>query len=434
MTDVRRAIVSALIKQDRDGFSNLILNTALKQFDGTTKERSFFSAVFYGTIERTITLDYILQKFLSKPISKLDVEVKCILRSALYQATYMNVPISAAVNEAVKLTRKMGKSSAAAMVNAVLRKAVVFNIDYSQFKTQKELISVKYSVSEQIAGLFIAQMPNDYEDVLLKSFDKPKTCIRINTLCTSIEEVEKHFESISAKTQRGFTENCLYVDYKGNIASDKLFLSGAYHVQSEPSQIISRALMAGRGEKILDLCAAPGGKSITIAQYMQNDGELLSCDKAENRLSLINTAFERMDIKCAKVLHNDAAVFDDKFSNADAVLCDVPCSGLGIMAKKPDIRLKNLSEIDELLKIQAEILCVSSRYVKKGGRLLYSTCTLNKKENEGIVKAFLDNNADFKIEKLTDLPQNARIINDCAVFYPDDIMSDGFFMALLKKQ
>ncbi len=434
MADVRRAVVSALIKQEKDGYSNLILKSALQNFSGTKEECAFFTAVFYGTIERCITIDYILQKFLTKPINKLDAQVRCIMRSALYQALYMqSVPTFAAINEAVTLTRKMGKSSAAGMVNAVLRKASAYQLSEEKFKNEAERVSVMYSVSLEIAQIFIDKLRDNYELILQKSFEKANICLRVNSLRTTIEDVEKFFAEINVDTKRGFVQNCLYVDFKGDITQSKLFAEGLIHVQGEASQLVCAVLDVKCGQKTADVCAAPGGKSVTLAQYMGDNGTLFSCDNAQNRLPLIEKAMERMGVKCATVLHADARLHNKLLDNCDNVLCDVPCSGLGIMAKKPDIRMKNLRDIDELTKIQFEILNTSAKYIKNGGKIMYSTCTLNPAENEEIVLKFLNENKNFSLCKIDKLPENSKCIDGCVTLYPHGNMSDGFFMALMTK-
>ncbi len=474
MANVRRAVVTALMKQEKNGYSNLILKSALENFDGTKEERAFFTAVFYGTIERCFTIDHILQAFLQKPISKLDAQVRCILRSALYQAKYMqSVPNFAAINEAVTLTRKMGKSSAAGMVNAVLRKAVAYNIGADTFENEVQRVSVTYSVSPQIASVFLKELPDNYEQILLETFNANKMliCLRVNTLVTTIDEVERFFKQKNILTKRAnsFVQNCLYVDFKGDITKTELFEKGAFHIQGEASQMVCALLAPKSGQKVADVCAAPGGKSATLAQYMGGKGELISADSAVNRLSLIESVLKRLNINCAKTLHNDASVYNTgkELDNCDCVLCDVPCTGLGIIAKKPDIRMKNLDEKDmvNLTELQLEILKTSANYVKNGGRLMYSTCTLNTAENYDIVRKFLAENKQFRLctsERLAEclpisdaanntatsqknkgdnngehlcsyLPDNIKISENCITIYPSCSMPDGFFMALMEK-
>ncbi len=437
MSNTRRAVVNALMKQEDNAYSNLVLNAALSSFNGTQKERAQISALFYGVVERQITLDFLLAKCLAKPLSKLDKSVRAILRSGLYQMLYMkSVPNAIAVNESVILTRKMGKSSAAGMVNAVLRKAGNLPLDFDEnynFESEIEKLSVQYSVSKPVVQILKNNLGEKANEVLQNSFVKPKLCIRVNTLVNTSEQLKQAFASQNIDVQDGELENCLYVDYKGDITKSELFNKAAFHIQSEASQFACFALGAKPGEKVLDLCAAPGGKSLTLTQYMKNEGTLYSCDYAKNRLSLIENAFMRMGVKCAKIMHADASAYYAELESADRVLCDVPCSGLGIMAKKPDIRYKNLSEMSELIKVQSAILQNAAQYVKPGGKLVYSTCTINKDENEAVVENFLSANKNFRICEIQNLSQNAKVQNNLITFLPLNSSTDGFFVALLEK-
>ena len=434
MMNPRRAVVTALMKQEKNGYANLILNTALENFDGALRDKGFISAVFYGTVERMITLDYVLAQCLAKPITKMDAEVRAILRSGLYQAKYMDgVPVSAAINESVKLTRQMGKTSAAGMVNAVLRKAIGIDVESLTFENEIKRLSVSYSVSEEIVALLQQKLPQRCENLLAASFKQAPLCVRVNTRCTNLAETEAAFAKQEIATVRGTVPDSLYVDYKGDITATKLFKRGLLHVQGEASQLACNALHPEKGDKVLDLCAAPGGKSATLTQYMQNNGTLISCDASKNRLSLIEDTFERMGITCAQVMYNDASIYNEALENADAVLCDVPCSGLGILAKKPDIRQKNLDGLDALVALQKQILSTAARYVKKGGRLVYSTCTVNPDENEGVVTAFLQEHSDYRALPVQNVPQEAVICDNLVTLYPDCTKTDGFFIALLER-
>ena len=256
-----------------------------------------------------------------------------------------------------------------------------------------------YSVSPEIAALFLEKLPDRCEEILRASFSHPDLCIRVNSLKTSPEILRKYFQEKGVSVREGRVPGCFYVDFHGDLAADEAFQRGMFHVLGEASQIACAALSPRPGEKVLDLGAAPGGKSLTLAQYMENRGQLCARDAAENRLSLIEEAFRRCGVTCGQVRCADAAVFDEKLCDADAVLCDVPCSGLGILSKKPDIRCKDLKGLPELLRIQREILCTAAKYVKPGGRLVYSTCTLNPDENEETVQAFLRENSEFYLRK-----------------------------------
>ena len=434
MDDPRRAAVAALMKQERDGYANLVLRHALDGFDGAARERAFFSAVFYGTVERMVTLDWLLQKFLKKPLAKLDAPVRAILRSGLYQARYMDsVPVHAAVNESVALTRRMGKASATGMVNAVLRRAAGAGLSEEQFPDEITRLSVTYSVSLQLARLFREKCPARCEEILQASFAQPPLCVRVNTLQTDLPALEAAFAAGGVLTRRGSVPDSLYLSWQGDIAAHPLFQRGAFHVQGEASQLACAALCPRPGDTVLDLCAAPGGKSATLAQYMQNKGTLIACDAAQNRLPLVNKAWERLGVRCGETRQNDASVYSASLPMADAVLCDVPCSGLGVLAKKPDIRLKTLDGLPELLRLQRAILETASRYVKSGGRLVYSTCTLNPDENAGVVRAFLAVHSEFCPRSMDDVLPGTTKDDNFLTLYPQDTGTDGFFIALLER-
>lgn len=442
MDNARRAAVNALMKQEKDGYSNLVLSAALADFTGSQRDRMFLTAIFYGTVERQITLDFILQKFLPKPLRKLDAPVRAILRSGLYQALYLNsVPVPAAISECVTLTKQMGKTSAAGMVNAVLRRACAGDVTQEIFVDETQRLSVLYSVSSQIASLLREKLPEQCENILRAGFVLPGLCVRVNSLVTTVEEVEQAFAKQEIATQRGDVPGSLYVRFKGDITQTKLFKRGYFHVQSEASQCACAALCPKPGETVYDLCAAPGGKSATLAQYMQNKGVLVSSDAAPNRLSLIEDVLARTGVTCAQVLAGDASVPRAEIAgqpapeSADAVLCDVPCSGLGVLAKKPDIRQKDLAGLDELVRLQQRILDASAGYVKRGGRLVYSTCTVNPDENEAVVSAFLQRHSDFSPALPAHFPQGASVEKSkkFVTLYPFCTQTDGFFVALLDK-
>lgn len=433
----RRVIITALLKQEQGGYANLVLAHALSAQEKqlSARDRAFISAVFYGTVERQITLDFMLQKFLAKPIAKLDGEVRAILRSGLYQACFLkSVPVSAAVNEAVKLVRAFGKTSAAGMVNAVLRKASAVNLQQETYEDDVQRLCVTYSVSRPIATLLCEKLPEHAQAILEASFVQPDVCVCVNTLRAYLQEIEQDFAQQGIVSERGTVPGSLYIKSQGDLAASALFQEGKFYVQGEASQLACHALSPQPGETVLDLCAAPGGKSMTLAQSMQNQGVLYSCDAAENRLALIRSAFLRTGITCAQVIHNDASVYREDFPKADAVLCDVPCSGLGILSKKPDIRAKSLDGLSELIQLQSRILRTAARYVKPGGRLVYSTCTINPDENQSVVQSFLKEDDSFIALAVPDVPGGAIMQDHMVTLLPYLSKTDGFFVALLQKK
>ena len=434
MDNPRRTAVLALVKQEKSGYANLVLSQVLQNFTGTPRERAFVSAVFYGTIERQITLDTLLQPMLTKPLAKLDAEVRAILRAGLYQANYMSsVPPSAAVNESVALARALGKTSASGLVNAVLRKAIAADITQMPFANDTARLSALYSVSTPIVDVFQSAYGAMAEQELAATLAPSRLCVRVNTMLTDTQALQALYAKQNIATARGAVPNSLYVEYKGDITATKAFRGGLFHVQGEASQAACAALAPKPGCKVLDLCSAPGGKSATLAQYMENKGTLVSCDAAQNRLTLVGGALERLGVACGRVLHNDAAVYNEAFAGADAVLCDVPCSGLGVLAKKPDIRQKTLDGLDGLVRLQRAILETAARYVRPGGRLVYSTCTLNPDENAGIVRPFLKEHPEFRTRSVECVLPGTTKDDDFLTLYPFRTGTDGFFIASLER-
>lgn len=435
MKDPRRAAVAALMHAEQGGYANLVLNQALKDFTGTPRDRAFCAALFYGTVERLITIDYLLAPFLKKPLARLDREVRAILRCGLYQARWMkSVPVPAAVDESVALTRGMGKTSACGMVNAVLRRAAASDLAGVRWPDEPARLGIEYSVSPAIARLLYKAYPDDCEDILRASFTPPPLCVRVNTLKTDAAALTAALARACISARPGEAPDSLYLENPGDVTRLDLFQQGMFHVQGAASQLACAALGAKPGETVLDLCAAPGGKSALLAQEMQNSGTLIARDIAQNRLSLIGSAFQRLGVACARVEAGDAARYDASLTGADAVLCDVPCSGLGVLAKKPDIRLKTLDTLEELTGIQQAILETASHYVRPGGRLVYSTCTLNPAENGGVVQDFLARHPEFSAQNLPRVPAGALLDGGLMTLLPHRTGMDGFFVAFLTKQ
>lgn len=434
MDNARRTVVQALMKQENNGYANLILLQVLDKAKLDSRDAAFTSAVFYGTLERLLTLDFILQQFLTKPLAKLDAPVRAILRSGLYQVRYMeNVPNAAAINEAVTLTKTMKKASAAGMVNAVLRRAASFDIEAASFTDATHKNSILYSVSPQVIHCIEKSYPAQTEHILQSLFTAPPLYVRVNTLKTTPEKLTQLLAQQEITAHPGMVPNSLVLTSKGNITQLPAFQQGLFHVQGEASQLACAALCPTAGSTVLDLCAAPGGKSVTLAQYMHNEGKLFCCDAAENRLALIESALQRCGITCAAVQQNDASIENAALPQADFVLCDVPCSGLGIMAKKPDIRYKTMEGLAQLTALQAKILNTAARYVKKGGTLVYSTCTMNKDENIAVTRTFAQQHKDFVPVEIKNIPQNAVIEEKTVTLLPDFNGSDGFYIAKFER-
>ena len=411
----RAAAVAALVRQEQDGFSNLILDAELKRQKLEGRDKAFASAIFYTVLEHRGTLDYILEQFLPKGLTKLDAPVREILRAALAQARYMQVPVSAAVNEAVKLTRSFKKSSASGLVNAVLRRACTYDL--------AEFLHKNY--------------PDEARNILTYKADGGLTSLRANPLKADAAALCEKLTALGVREVRqGVVPGSVLARFEGSPADQELFRQGYYHVEGQASQLAALCVEAKPGETVLDLCAAPGGKTLLLAEEMQNTGTLYSCDAAENRVQLIRTAVERMGFTNVKTLCNDATQTNPTLPQADRILADVPCSGLGILAKKPDLRYKKLDPARqaELLATQAAILDTAARLLKAGGRMVYSTCTIEPEENQLQIRAFLQRHPEFCVaEPAVAFPAGMTVTEYGALSVPTRTGMDGFFLCALQK-
>lgn len=434
MSDARRAVATALMKQEQGGYANLVLAHALERFDGDRRDKAFVSAAFYGAVERMATIDFLLRQYLSRPLGQTDAAVRAVLRSGVYQARWMDgVPVHAAVNESVALCRRMGKGGSAGMVNAVLRKAAVADLETLPYEDEWERLCVRYSVSRPVAKLLCEAYPADGEAILAASFTKPPLCVRANTLRTTPQQLAKKLAAEGVAARPGPVPGSLVLENAGDVTKLAAFREGLFHVQGAASQAACAALEVQPGWKVADVCAAPGGKSATLAQYMNDRGVLFSRDAAANRVPLVKNQLARLGVTCAQVRRADAAVYDPALEGCDAVLCDVPCSGLGTLAKKPDERYKTLEGLAGLTALQRRILRTGAGYVRPGGRLVYSTCTLNPDENERVAGDFLRENPSFAAKTVKFLPETVRRSGEFATLLPLDGQTDGFFIASFER-
>lgn len=433
----RAAAVSALIRQEQDGFSNLILDAELRRQKLDGRDKAFASAIFYTVLEHRGTLDYILEQFLPKGLARLDPPVREILRSALAQARYMQVPVSAAVNEAVKLTRSFKKSSASGLVNAVLRRACAYDLSGASFADACEQLMVLGSAGRDVAQVLHTYYPDEALGILTQPADGGLTSLRANPLKATPEKLCSLLEELGVQdVHPGFVEGSVLARFEGSPADKELFRQGYYHVEGQASQLAALCVEAAPGQTVLDLCAAPGGKTLLLAEQMQDTGRLVSCDVTENRVGLIRTAVQRMGFACVETRCNDAARPAPDLPMADCILTDVPCSGLGILAKKPDIRYKALDEARyaQLLATQASILDAAAGLLKPGGRLVYSTCTIHPAENQQQIQAFLQRHPEFTLASPSPtMPQGMRCTPYGMLSIPTETGMDGFFICAMQK-
>lgn len=403
-------------------YSNLEVNSAIMHSELSEADRGLYTKLVYGVTERRITIDYIISEYSSKPVDELDEDVKTALRLGIYQLLWLDrVPDHSAVDESVGLVSRQKRG----FVNAVLRSFLRGGKKYSlPDKTDyTEYLSVKYSVPAPLVNLFMGCTGEEIEDLLLAMNREPHIGLRVNRLkITADEAISKTGGRLSE-----IAPDVVIVDTLDDTVKQGLS-DGLWFVQDEASRITSAAVGAKAGDLVVDTCACPGGKSFSMAIDMENSGTVCSFDLHKNKLSLIVSGAEKLGITIIDTAERDARQpLSELVGQADRVLCDAPCSGLGVIAKKPDIRYKNIADVNKLPEIQYGVLCGASKYVKDGGVLVYSTCTINKAENEDVVKKFLAENTDFKLEEDPYLPCGMR------TFLPHRDGCDGFFAAKMRK-
>ena len=437
MADARLMAAKLLIKLEESGaYSNILLDGALSSAELSDRDRAFASALFYGVTERRITLDYIIKKNSRLPFEKLEPAALAVLRLGLYQLLYMpSVPESAAVNESVRLCKKLKAFGAQGFVNGMLRGFIRSGkrIDYRGLSPAEHL-AVEYSCPEWLAEKLTREYGTENAlRALAASLGRPPVYARVNTLKTNADDLIKTLrrEGITARKYPAL-ENCLALEKTGGIEKSRAFGSGLFHVQDISSQLCCLTLRPVVNETVLDMCAAPGGKSFTMAELMSGSGRLISLDMHDMRVGLIEDGAARLGLKIVEARDNNALVFDPQLPQADRVLCDVPCSGLGVIRRKPEIKYKNPAEFDALPKIQRGILETSSRYVKVGGTLVYSTCTLSRAENDDIAEDFARSHPEFA-PIVCPVPWAGAENCYKRTYFPDPEAGDGFFTASFRR-
>ncbi|MCQ2451181.1 MAG: 16S rRNA (cytosine(967)-C(5))-methyltransferase RsmB [Clostridia bacterium] len=404
-------------------YSNITVNKAFSKVDLSPSDKSLASAIVYGVLDRKITLDYIISKYVKIRVKKIKPITLNALRIALYQIIYMDkIPESAAVNESVNIVKNSKERFNASFVNGVLRSYLRNPLKLPTGDDIKS-ISIRYSCPLWIVESFI----NDYGtktaiNLLEQSLKKPPVVLRVNITKTTSEKLSEMLKIEGVKDISRTNEKAITVNSSINISDSEAYKNGYFHVEDMASQKVIDGIGLTEGQRVLDICSAPGGKAFTMAENMNNTGEIVACDLYEHRVKLIKDGALRLGLKGIKPTVNDAAVYNENLGKFDVVLCDVPCSGLGVIRRKPEIKYKDISkeELEELSKIQSQILENASKYVKAGGKLIYSTCTLRKAENQDIISAFLDKHKDF------DVKSNGE-------YMPHIDGTDGFFCAELYK-
>ncbi len=439
----REVAAEVIMSVMKDGeYNNVALKRLLKQNGAMDlKDKAFVTEITNGTLRNIFYIDYIINCISTVKTEKMKPWILAVMRNAVYQMIFMNVPESAAVNEAVELVKSKGFGKLSGFTNGVLRNIAR---NYNKITLPNEenqpskYLSIKYSHPEWIVKMWLSQYSYEFVKDLCEANGKaaPVT-VMANTLKTNKNQLKKSLEEegVFAEETR-LIDSALKLTKLKDISSLESFKNGMFHVQDDSSALAVEILDPKEGEKILDMCAAPGGKSILAAEKMKNEGKIISRDIYPHKLHLLSETAKRLGIDIIEIELKNAVVFyEEDREKYDKVIVDAPCSGLGLMRKKPDIRLnRSGNDIDELVKLQREILSAAWEYVKIGGSLIYSTCTICKKENLGNIKWFTEN-FPYELQDLTSFLPNGETFETSKEghisLFPHIHETDGFFIARL---
>jgi 16S rRNA (cytosine967-C5)-methyltransferase len=435
--DIRFEVFKLLCDIEKNSkFSNLALDARIKKEEFSPKEKASLTALLYGVIERSVTLDYFIACAAKRSIDSIDTSAKNAIRIGLYEIIYQNTAEHAAVNEAVKLGRSNGERG---FINAVLRNFIKYRQEFeskANSLTKAKRLSIKHSVSIEIARILRNSYGEEKADSVLLALNTQRgITLRVNTEKISCADY------LSMLKSKGIEASpCRYsavgVNLKNSMPLKDIpgFNEGYFFVEDEASQLCASLAAPSPDGVMIDTCSCPGSKSFAAALHMKNRGKIYSFDARQSKLSLIDSGAQRLGIKIIESAHHDGTTpRGDLIGKADAVLCDVPCSGIGVISKKPDLRAKTSSDISILPQLQYDILSASSAYLKPGGKLIYSTCTLNSTENEENVIKFRKEHPNFVPHDFSFVEVRSK--DGMLTLFPDEHGCDGFFisMSVLKK-
>ncbi|HEX2925957.1 MAG TPA: 16S rRNA (cytosine(967)-C(5))-methyltransferase RsmB [Ruminiclostridium sp.] len=430
---------------ENEAYSNISVNKHLDNDKLREIDRAFATELVYGTVKWLLQIDYIIGKYSSVKLKKLSPWIKNILRLGVYQLIHTDrIPVSASCNTAVDLAKRYGHQASSRFVNAVLRN-IAKNKDIIPYPDKKNItgyLSILYSHPVWMVEKWIGLFGAEFTEGLLKSNNQvPDFTVRTNTLKTDRHTLIDmlHKEEIEAENGR-YIEEAVVLKSPSSISRLEAFKNGYFQVQDESSMLAAKILGPQEGDTVIDVCSAPGGKATHMAQLMKNKGTVIARDIYPHKLKLIEQSSSRLGINIIKTELFDACKLDQSMiGQADRVLIDAPCSGLGIIRKKPDIKYSRTEdELREIVRLQREILKNASKYLKPGGSMIYSTCTIQPEENMGIVSAFLAENEGFRLTGFEELMPEALDISSSKdgyiQLYPNINQTDGFFISKIIRE
>lgn len=444
MKNVRELALEALLNvEKKQAYSNLLLNNYLDSGKLSKKDAGLFTEIVYGTIQRSITIDYYLMPYIEKQ-KKLQDWVKVLLKMTLYQMLYLDkVPARAAIYEAVEIAKKRGHKGVASVVNGVLRSIQRNGVpDLETMENDVERISIATSHPKWLVEKWVEQYGvHDTDRMCEMNLVPPNQSARANTAKAKVEEVLQMLTDQGFSVEKGELAEESIISLKGNMAYSNAYKNGYMTIQDESSMLVAKALGVEMDDKVYDCCAAPGGKTTHIAELLKGSGTVISTDLHDHKVKLIKEQADRLHLSNieAQALDSRKAKEIFKEEQFDKVLVDAPCSGFGVIRRKPDLKYtKTMEDIKQLASIQLAILKEVAPLVKKGGTLVYSTCTIDKEENADVVHAFLEANKefeiDFNIKELLPEKVNSYVKEGMLQLLPHYFGTDGFFIVRLKRQ
>lgn len=423
-------------------FSNKLIQKTIDQSVLNDADKRLARNLVYGVLERVMTLDYYISKLSSVRVKKIEARTLIILRMAIYQIAYLDkIPNAAAVDEAVKMTKKVNFKSAG-FVNGVLRSFLRWEGQYPMPDENQNLtiyLSVKYSHPEWLIERWLKTLGHEMTEALLVADNQvPKVSVRVNTLKTSKEELSEAFKASGYEVSYfNLIPEAIVIDKMGSVALHELeaFKQGHFFVQDLSAMLVALVAEPKDGAYILDLCAAPGGKSTHLAQLTKGSGQIIARDVSDYKVGLIEENALRLGLSNIKVERGDALLFNENdIEKYDTLIVDAPCSGLGIIRRKPEIRYnRKLEDISTLAEIQRKILSNAEKYVKKGGSLIYSTCTIDAVENDEVLKWFLETYPEFQLAPLPEALKSISHSDEAIKIYQTQDGMDGFYIVKLLK-
>lgn len=442
--NVREAAVEVLELVEKQGaYSNLLINSVIEKNRISSLDAGLLTELCYGTIQRQMTLDFFLKPFINKQ-KRIDSWVRQLLRISVYQFEFLDkIPDHAIINEAVNIAKKRGNKGISGFVNGVLRSIQREGVpSFYEIDNPIERLSIETSHPLWLVKRWVNQYGMETtREMCMENLNPSKQTARVNTLVADVDEVIKELEEEGFNVEKSDVIPEAIKSIRGNLVKSTAFKEGRITIQDESSMIVAYCVSPKENEKILDACAAPGGKSTHIAEKMNNLGEVVALDIHKHKIKLINENAERLHIKNIHTMQMDARKVGDHFEPAsfDRVLVDAPCSGLGVLKGKPDIKYsKSEKDVKRLAEIQLHILQSAAKLVKPGGTLVYSTCTVDKEENEEVAKKFLQLHPDFTGDKelAKRVPEKVKpFVRDYDIeILPHSLQTDGFYIACFQKR